>query len=738
MRTQDTVTREVKVAKRRLQQDSRGAIRDVQDALVELITNADDAYQRMSKSEHPKTCRIEMEVERRRGEPTLVKVRDFAQGLTRADMDKKIGEVGDRVSGMESGQAVRGTNSRGAKDIQALGAVTFESISADDGQFHQCTLNDWKLTLPPTKTPSAARRKALGITAGSGTMVTLRVGLRHPVPQHEKLLEQLRKLVPLRDILTDSSRELILIDTNQGRRDTLAPPRFDAQERVKRSFDVPGYPDATAKITIKRATKPFLDEQRRFRLGGILVTSKHAVHEVTYFDERLSSDPHAAWFVGRLKCDYIDQLWNEFDEAISANRDPPENNPEPVIDPQRKAGLVREHPFVKALYGEALKFLRPLVEEERKRADSDRAKIEDSATRRKLNQLEKLASQFLRDETSSEEEPRDQDAIDPSNQLRGKGYTLNPPFLKLVIGRSARYWLNINTRVFQEVREGDSVQVTRMTRDVSVHPNIMELEPHPKMPDVLRAQWNVTGESRTEATGLVAAVGPIRAETTLEVLGDEKERYKHITGLEFSSARYMVKTDGSRKPIQVLCPLDMAPEGGQLTVNVTDRKFQLKGEIRLAPRAESGVSIAKFGVCSNSEGVIATIKASFGEQVAEAQLMGKDPTGVGIKIELENIDLTSQRSQWVGNVLKIAARHPSIRRYLGLKSEGFPGQGTKHFRLLLAEVVADAVVRKALSSFERDGEYDGEIRDWDFYYSEYHKMMSKFLPDAHKLQLPEP
>ena len=150
------------------------------------------------------------------------------------------------------------------------------------------------------------------------------------------------------------------------------------------------------------------------------------------------------------------------------------------------------------------------------------------------------------------------------------------------------------------------------------------------------------------------------------------------------------------------------------------------------------MSIAKFGVCSNSEGVIATIKASFGEQVAEAQLMGKDPTGVGIKIELENIDLTSQRSQWVGNVLKIAARHPSIRRYLGLKSEGFPGQGTKHFRLLLAEVVADAVIRKALSSFERDGEYDGEIRDWDFYYSEYHKMMSKFLPDAHKLQLPEP
>ena len=705
---------------------------------MELITNADDAYQRISKSKLPKTCRIEIEIERRRGEPTSVRVRDFAEGLTRADMDKKIGEVGDRVSGMESGQAVRGTNSRGAKDIQALGTVTFESISAQDGQLHQCTLSDWKFKLPPTETANAARRKSLGIGDGSGTRVTLRVGPRHPVPQHENLLEQLRKLVPLRDILTDPSRKLILIDPNQGRRDTLVPPRFDAKERVKTNFHVPGYPDATAKLIIKRATKQFLDEQRRFRLGGILVKSKHAVHEATYFDERLSSDPHAAWFVGSLRCDYIDQLWNEFDNAISADCDPPETNPQPVIDPQRRAGLVREHPFVKSLYGEALKLLRPLVEEERKRAESDRAKIEDSATRRKLDQLGKLASQFLRDETNSEEEPRDQDATDPSNQLREKGYTLNPPFLKLVAGCSARYWLNINTRVFREVREGDSVQVTRMTRDISVHPNIMELEPHPKMPEVLRARWNVTGESRTEATGLIAAVGPVRAETTLEVLGDEKERYKHITSLEFSHARYMVKTDGSRKPIKVLCPLDTAPQGGQLTVTVTDRKFQLKGETHLVPKAESGVAIAKFGVCSKSEGVIATIKASFREQVAEANLVGKDPPGVGIKIKLEDIDLKSQRSQWKGNVLEIAARHPSIRRYLGSKSEEFFGQRHKHFRLLLAEVVADAVVRKALSSFERDGEYDGEVKDWDFYYAEYHRMMSKFLPDAHKLQIPEP
>jgi len=738
MATEGTITRDVVVLQRRLVQDSRHAIRDIQDALVELVTNSDDAYQRIPKAERQKQYRIEIEVVRRRNEPTCVRVRDSAHGLTRAAMMKKIGEVGGRVSGMESGHEVRGTNSRGAKDIQALGKVSFESIAAEDGQFHRCALREWKFELAPSIKPTGSIRRELGILTGSGTRVSLELGQRHSVPQHDKLLEQLGKLVALRDILADPSRAIYLIDANKGREDKIAPPRFESIERLKKSFSIPGYSGATAKLIIKRAKRQFLDEQPRFRVGGILVKSKHAIHESTYFDERLNNDPHAAWFVGRLECEYIDHLWNEFDEAITDGRDPPESNPEPLVDPQRKAGLVREHPFVKELYREALKYLRPLVEEERKLAESDRAKVEDSATRKNLNQLERLAAKFLRDETSFEEEPTEGDATDFSRQLSEKGYSLNPPFLKLVVGQSAKYWLNINTKIFKEIREGDSVQVTRLTRDISLHPSIMELEAHPKMPHVLRAQWKVTGEAKTEATGMVAATGPIRAETTLEVLGEEKERYENVKGLAFSSTKYKVRADGSRKSIQVYCPLDMMPEEGQLEVTVSGRQFQIKGDVRLAPKPDFGIAIAKFGVYTKSEGGMATIKAVLSKQIAEAELVAKDPPGVSIKIKLVDIDLKSQRSRWVGNVLEIAVRHPSIRRYLGLVSEGFPGQRQKHFRLLLAEVVADAVVRKALSSLEREGEYEGEDADWDFYYSEYHKMLSKFLPRAHELQVPEP
>ena len=42
-------------------------------------------------------------------------------------------------------------------------------------------------------------------------------------------------------------------------------------------------------------------------------------------------------------------------------------NPRPIIDPARRGGLTRDHPFVQALFGEVLKRLRPLVAEERRR-----------------------------------------------------------------------------------------------------------------------------------------------------------------------------------------------------------------------------------------------------------------------------------------------------------------------------------------------------------------------------------
>ena len=132
-----TYTRkQVQARKRALIHMARFAIRDVYDVIVELVTNADDRYQL-----HGGSGLIEIEVERHRGKkPAILRIRDHADGMDSATMDKKLSWMGGRDSGLAEGEEVRGTHSRGAKDVVALGTVTFESI-AGDRLFHKCEIS---------------------------------------------------------------------------------------------------------------------------------------------------------------------------------------------------------------------------------------------------------------------------------------------------------------------------------------------------------------------------------------------------------------------------------------------------------------------------------------------------------------------------------------------------------------------------------------------------------------------
>ncbi len=421
----------------------------------------------------------------------------------------------------------------------------------------------------------------------------------------------------LRDILTDPRRKVTLRDSSRHKAVELRAPALGGKERVSESFEVPGYPGANAKLVIARAGTPFEREPGRFRLGGILVKSRHAIHESTYFDPDLESNPHALWFYGRLVCPYIDDLWNDFDNRFEAGVPPEPNNPVPILDPSRQTGLTRGHPFVTALFREALKRLRPLVEEERQREERQRAAIESDATRKRLNALEKAAAKFMQEFGEEEETARDPDNTQVGSHFTTRGYVLSPPFAQMVREHSQRFTLAVSQEVFPEFEAGANVQIECVTPEITSDRRFVGLQPHPQQDGVLRAVWNV-------------------------------------------------------KALQATAELQAAPS-----------------------------------------------------------------PGAGLKIQLEDIDLKHQRSRWRQNVLEIAARHASVARYLGSKASGFAGQETKHFRLLVAEVVADAICYKLLAQNIQANREDYEHADWDQYYADYSKYMSQFLPVAHKLQCPE-
>src|SRR5262249_51890911 len=159
-------------------------------------------------------------------------VRDFADGMKLDDMKRKLAKVGDRVSGMAQGKRVRGTNSRGAKDVAVLGGVTFESL-ADDDRYHKFEISQMGYCTPyePSPKTTASHRRQLGIPIGTGTLVTLTVSSEvSAVPQHETLKDQLGLLVPLRDVLSSPDRVVVLTDTNKPRTDVIKAPPIEGRD----------------------------------------------------------------------------------------------------------------------------------------------------------------------------------------------------------------------------------------------------------------------------------------------------------------------------------------------------------------------------------------------------------------------------------------------------------------------------------------------------------------------------
>ena len=148
-----------------------------------------------------------------------------------------------------------------------------------------------------------------------------------------------------------------------------------------------------------------------------------------------------------------------------------------------------------------------------------------------------------------------------------------------------------------------------------------------------------------------------------------------------------------------------------------------------------------MAICNLRIGVTGTeetsgiITAKIEAKEATAEIFGIQPLGTGIKIKLADISLGNQRYRWRQNVLEIAARHPALQRYLGPPPE-FEGQDDKHFRVVLAEVTADAVCARLISDNVRTNPEEYEDADWDHFYAEYSRLITSFLPDAHKLQVP--
>jgi hypothetical protein len=720
----------VKYGGRAFHQDATEAMGgDIVRALIETITNSDDAY-----SSNPGKIRIE--IEHRHG-PWKVITRDRARGMRAGFMEEAIASLGERTSGFEEGNDVRGNLGRGAKDIAAFGPVDFESIC--DGQYaHMLLEPDGNYTLDPPRKVSPEDRERLGIPRANGTMVTIHAKENIRCPQHAKLVAKLSRHYQLRDIMADPNREVTLVDLNTDTSDILHFS-FSALPVVHETdMLIEGYPEATARLTIFRNAERFDDPPSDpQRPAGILIKGRRAIYENTLF--RFETNPYAGWFSGRLECPYIDDRAREYDRRLLAREKQDEQNPIPIIT-RRRDGLQRAHPFYKALATAVEACLGPLVAEEEKKSQ-EQVSTESTRLRKMLDGLGRDLSKLI---------DEDLRAIDEEGLLGSDVPGSNFPPIRLVPGEVVLYMgedKTVSVIVVPALCASDVVVQCEPAGVVEILDGAsVSLTPHRRRPDLLTGQIHLR-PLLEDLTLLTVRCGDHTAEALVEVRFEREiieVESQPVDHLQFERDNYRIAWT-RKKTIRILAPLaDIAEQGTDASVSSSDPGIVIrKGRVKFSLDEEVEHYVAEVIVEARILSSQATLTAKLGDLTTTCKVVvTKEEEGPSIRIRIVDKEAGHYRAideqEGSQKFISIMGYHPIMKRYRGPARPNttpsvYPGDDLPTTQLLVAEIVANQVVRMILE--KKYPTLAHEQIDAARLYNEHYRYMTKYLTRCHRALL---
>jgi hypothetical protein len=450
---------------------------------------------------------------------------------------------------------------------------------------------------------------------------------------------------------------------------------------------------------------------------------------------------YAAAFNGHLQCSYIDSLARDFEErkAIGGSQLP--ENPMLIIGRTRD-GLRREHPFYIALRGAVDEVLGGLVKEEEERAKKEIQRVENSRTRRDLENLAREAARFMQDEL------RDAEAEELPNALGtgfakmieiipkeaacylGENKTLTVVVARDSICNSTQVSVSVDPAGVVELIDGSTVPLSQHRRRSDLL--VGQIRLRPLVPEVALIQCEVEGHV---ADALV---------TVLEER-DERQPEPIPTKLEFEQPSYRIGLTKTRV-LRIRAPLGLIASGTSARVTSTAQGIVvLTGNVPLQLDPSSTFLAGQVRVEGRILGAQGTIQAVVDELVAQCRAtVTRDEDGPGLRFEIRATEEGPYRALWedVENpqtgesvrTLIIQAGHPALSRYLG-DAPDFDGQNAPWTRLLLAEIIADNVCREISRRIDATRHRD-ERPDSEGFYSEHYARLLKILPKLQGILLP--
>lgn len=666
----------VEYGARAFEQDASLAIRgDVIRALIELVTNADDAYGTKEGDIWVRVTPWDEEGEF----TTRIDVQDAARGLTAAGLKGAFAVLGGQRSDDDGAVEARGLLGRGAKDVASLGRVVFAAIR--DGKYSQLRLEstgDWKLTTVDEPATEEQYQELALEPGANGLTASLFIARKFTVPTRNRLLDKLTRHAQLRDLIF--RRPVYVQDSRGAGGTTRLEGHTPAGEIViDTELELEGY--EPVHLTVRRLPQRASGQVNEFSDHGLLVRSGVTTFQNTWFE--LDPRPEAAYFAGYIDAPQIAPIIRAYD-----NRDDL-GGPMRLLSRDRD-GLVKNHPYRKELARAVTREAQPLFDALSKQMDAGKKQGE------KLSRAFKVASEALKDQLNAaleeieEEETEGGNDPDPTSVL-----TVIPPRLILAPGGTA----TLSVRCTDKTVQGLHVTIDHQTSDdvlASAAASENGWVPHKRLNVVVSHVYLDAGLAEGTATILVEAAGQT-ARAQLVVAQTQPGSEQPPSTLVFTTARATISPTRGRR-LELRAPVDRVGENVGVWFDGSG-VAQIPAAVTL--KAEPGGRWAQASVrcVAGQQPGSGVVHARLDEDEATCDItVAERPGGIGglgLTFELNGHRSPNRRIGLIavpGQIeIQVYANHPTFNGVFGTYDEDaskFSNEDSQQARAILAEVVA--------------------------------------------------
>ena len=672
---------------KRKQSDAVG--KNLLKTLTEPITNSDDSYGEIVKSEpgsentlFPITIFIDKK-------KRLVRITDHAQGMSGDELEAKFKEYGGAKS-----SAYKGGNSRGIFG-QGISDVLFyhrdgKIKSMKNGESSICSFY-WKkdkqyINVEKQKDSSAKIAKEWGISNERGTVVEFIVD-NTTIHDYDNIIKKLSVFYMLRLINANDKRvvKLIYKDT-KGTKESIIKYEFPKGELVEHkefTFQFESYDPVIVDVDLYRSTTSLqtIGDERE---NGLLVhDNKEAVYAQTFFG--WDNLPGADKFFGFMK------LTGAREIILAKIND--QKHPEAILSDSRD-GFNTQHDFYKRLSSEVRDWLYPILNEERRKKTNDGVSESTIEKHRKaFEELNKLYAQLTGEDISG--------IIRTKKKTRPVGgieFARNN--ITITAGKHYGLQLIIDTRV---IKPDTKISLKSSKNLIGFSPVEIEVSKAKEGDeDIIIKTIIITGTEARTADTLEAKSGNRSASVVVSIVSEEVVYPEK--GIIFSPdyTRAIVNQDST---LHLYVDLGTIKSGNKIAFSSSNNFIELKkSRIAVPKRMRSTSKVAKIEVSfvgrKNDESGI--IEASFGEYSTQCRVDIKDrikisptgPTGKfkdwdfddGVPKQMQTTFDSIQGSPTQGYIL-INSNHPINKYYFGDKPEKKNMEESHIAQLYLAELI---------------------------------------------------